>query len=387
MRVCFETFGCRLNRAEALEMEAGFIAAGWQKTFKHSDADLIVVRGCSVTARAQRDSERLIAHIRAKYPMKRIIVAGCLPDAGKSAKALRLPEKTGVPSSTARAYLKVQDGCDSQCSFCIVPKFRGKASSVPFAHCLDKAKAFAEAGYHELVVTGCNLVQYCSEGKFLPELVGALASLDPSVRVRVGSVGPGRVVEEFVDVMAENPNVCRFLHLSVQSGSTRILSAMRRGYTGKDLDEFLFRLERKLPDCGLGCDLITGFPGETDMDFAATLELVKRHRFNLLHVFPYSERQGTRAASFPDSIPPEMRKDRARMIAREGDLKRRSFVKSFLGKTVEVVVEDESKIAGWTSEYVWCEAINSLVKTVRRKDRVKVSVRTVRGETLSGAVV
>ena len=185
MKVCLETFGCRLNRAEALEMEARFLARGWTRTERHDDADMIVVRGCSVTSRAQKDCERLVEHIRRKYPNKRLVVTGCLKD-HRNEHWLRDLSGDPVPTSTARAYLKVQDGCGASCAFCIVPQFRGRPRSVPFQDAIDKAKRFIDAGYHEIVVTGCNLSQYAADGKALPDLVDALAGVSPdcpSIRV------------------------------------------------------------------------------------------------------------------------------------------------------------------------------------------------------------
>ena len=141
MKVCFETFGCRLNRAEALEIEAAFLARGWTRTERHDDADMIIVRGCSVTARAQADCERLIAHIRNKYPFKRVVVTGCIKNHSNERWLKDLVTGQGpAPTRTARAYLKIQDGCSGQCSFCIVPTFRGKAKSVPFDDVVAGAK-------------------------------------------------------------------------------------------------------------------------------------------------------------------------------------------------------------------------------------------------------
>ena len=183
MKVCFETFGCRLSRSEALEQEAQFLARGWSLTDSHQDADLIIIRGCSVTARAQHDCEKLIFHIKEKYPNKRIVVTGCLKEkrnehwlrdiALKGAKRTHLEGGgnmgASVPMRTARAYLKVQDGCSCACSFCIVPQFRGKSVSVDFAAVLEKARSFIAAGYHEIVLTGCNLSMYRSDGKNLAD--------------------------------------------------------------------------------------------------------------------------------------------------------------------------------------------------------------------------
>ena len=169
MKVCFDTFGCRLNRAEALAQEAGLAARGWTTTKTHSEADLIIIRGCSVTARAQRDCEKLVEHVRDKYPLKRIIVTGCMKEK-RGEQILRDLDLEQVPTSTSRAYLKVHDGCSCACAFCIVPQFRGKGSSVPFKQVLDKAKRMVDFGYSEIVLSGCNLTQYSSDSKRLPEL-------------------------------------------------------------------------------------------------------------------------------------------------------------------------------------------------------------------------
>ncbi len=388
MKVCFETFGCRLSRAEALEEEASYLAQGWSLTDSHADADLIVVRGCSVTARAQRDCEKLVSHLRAKYPLKRLLITGCLPAASKK-NASPIPGaaplgERALPARTARAYLKVQDGCSFSCSFCIVPTFRGKTSrSVPLADCLSRARAFIDSGYHEIVVTGCNLALYASEGKKLPDLIAALADLSPACRIRLGSVEPTALLADLLRVMASRPNICRHLHIPVQSGSTRILAAMRRPYTVRDIDSLVHLASSLLPDLALGCDLIAGFPGEGDTDHLASLALLSRLPFTHAHVFPYSERPGPAAAGFPAPIPPAVRSARAHALAAVVDDSRTRFAQSFKGKTVELVVEDPRRVAGWTSHYLWCDAGDAR-KDISRKDLVKVHVREVVGHRLFG---
>ncbi len=391
MKVCFETFGCRLNRAEALDQEAEYLAAGWKLTDSHSDADLIIVRGCSVTRRAQRDCERLVAHIRNKYPNKRILVEGCLATSRTEKIAVRnAPVKSGgrasapVPTRTARAYLKVQDGCSGKCTFCIVAKFRGKSSSIDFDAVLDKAKRFIDAGYHEIVVTGCNLSLYASGGKRLPELMDALADLSPDCRIRLGSLEPSEVAADTVSAMAGRPNACRFLHIPVQSASNRILVAMKRPYTAKDADDLVRLISRLIPDAGIGCDLMTGFPSEGDLDFTATRGMLERDPFSRVHVFPYSERPGTAAASMLGVVPSDVRKARARELSKIADEKRAAFAKRFIGKTVEIVVEEEDACAGWTSEYLWCSCPHAKLP---RKSLAKVQVTGTDGHKLKGTPV
>ena len=393
MKVCFDTFGCRLNRAEALALEAGFIARGWTTTERHSDADLVVVRGCSVTARAQRDCERHVAHLREKYPMKRIVVTGCMND--RRNESILRDIRPGVSVRTARAYLKVQDGCNGQCAFCIVPRFRGQSASVDFDQALGDARRFLDAGYREIVVTGCNLAQYLSHGKRLPELVAALAELDGGKghRIRLGSLEPSAAALDTVRAVAGHANVCRYLHIPVQSGSDRILGAMRRPYTTRDAVAVVGEARRLMPDLGLGCDIMAGFPDEMDYDFLATQSLLARLAFNKYHVFPFSERPGTVAAKLPNPVPREIRHGRAREIAAMGEESRGKFAGGFKGKKVTVVVEDEKRLAGWTSEYVWCEVGDknakayALARNLRRRDLVEILVREVDGHVLRGIPV
>ena len=386
MKVCFETFGCRLNKAEALQMEAEYLAKGWESTDEHKEADLFVVRGCSVTARAQRECERMIDHLRRRYPAVPIRVCGCLDyksaktPAAVQAAMLKAPQAASggnvpVPMRTSRAYLKVQDGCSGACTFCIVPQFRGKSVSVPFSEVMDRARRFVDAGYREVVVTGCNLSLYASEGRRLPELVSQLAAVGEA-RIRLGSLEPGSCALETVHAMAENGSVCRFLHVSAQSGSNKILKAMRRPYDIRDVDLLVSTASKLVPDMGIGCDLMTGFPGESDLDFQATKGLLKRLPFTNAHVFPYSERPGTLAAGFSGSVNAGIRSARAHRLASLAAAKRESFAKKFIGRTVEIAVEGDRHCTGWTSEYLCCSAVG----TAPRRSLVKIFVTKVHGD-------
>ena len=401
MNICFETFGCRLNRAETLEDQARCLAKGHRIVQAHADADMIVIRGCSVTAKAQRDCEKLIEHLRERYPAKRLFLTGCIANAKKLdisviSRSVEMPaKKAPVPTATARAYLKVQDGCSCGCTFCIVPKFRGAPTSVPFTEVIDKAKRFIESGYHEIVVTGCNLMLYASEGRRLADLTAALAEISPDCRIRLGSVEPGEQAIELVRAMAEKTNICRFLHLSVQSGSDVILKAMRRPYTSKDVDTLAGEATKLMPSICLGCDLIAGFPGESEMDFRLTKGLLVRHHFANVHAFPFSERPGTLAAAMPGRILPDIRKKRARELAEIGAESRRMFAKRFVGRVVDVVVENDNPPSGWTSEYLWLEASRATgmfwtVTTSReslRKKCIRFKVRSAHAGTLYGEPV
>ena len=370
-------------------MEAAYLAKGWTVTARPAEADLLVVRGCSVTARAQRDCERRIDHLRRHYPKTPLRLCGCLPKAMKaSSPAAQSPSGAAavptVPTRTARAYLKVQDGCSCACTFCIVPTFRGASVSVPFADVLDRARRFVEAGYRELVVTGCNLALYSSEGQHLPELVAALAAVSADCRIRLGSLEPGPCARETVSAMAAAPNVCRFLHIPVQSGSNRILAAMKRPYLVRDVEALVGTATKLLPGLGLGCDVMTGFPDESAFDFAATEGLLRRLPFNHAHVFPYSERPGTLAAAFGGAVPRDVRSVRAHQLADLVRTKREQFARRFLGREVEIVVEGERKTEGWTGEYLRCQTVSP----APRKARARIAVAKVHGDaTLEGRLV
>ena len=385
MKVCFETFGCRLNKAEALQMEADYLANGWELTKEHADADLFVVRGCSVTSRAQRDCEKLIERLKRHHPTAKFRICGCIkaPSSIIQPPAPRAPKEPTVPVRTARAYLKAQDGCAGQCTFCIVPKFRGASKSEPWNETLDRARRFIDAGYREIVLTGCNLSLYASEGHRLPELVAALADLSADCRVRIGSVEPGACAIETIHAMAEKPNVCRFLHLPVQSGSNRTLLAMRRPYAVKDVDAAVELATKLMPGIGLGCDLIAGFPGETDLDFTATRGLLKRLAFSNAHVFPYSKRPGTLAAGFPTQLTKEVRNARAHELNKVIRNQRAHFASTFIGKTVEYIVENETNYSGWSGEYLPCIPIAGRPE---RKSLARLFVMKTKGENLIGRI-
>lgn len=373
MRIAFKTFGCRLNHAEALDAEACFQADG--HLIVDLDAayppDVIVVRGCSVTAKAQHECEKEIARLRRRFPAAEIRLRGCLP-AASAVSARRKEETSGspIPLRTSRAYLKVQDGCSGRCAFCIVPRFRGPPVSVPFDHVLARARAFLAAGYRELVVTGCNLALYHDAGRRLPDLLAALAALTgptPVHRIRLGSLEPGLCGPALLDVMAVHPNICRFLHLSLQSASNHILKRMNRPYEVEDVTAFCARAVHLIgPRLTLGADVIAGFPGETDADHAATLRFLanplnhstaadplRAPFFSLLHVFPYSERPGTPAATMEGPLPRAVRLARARELEALGRRQRVAFARSFVGQEVEVCVERAGD-HGWTAEYLPC---------------------------------
>ena len=374
MKVFFDTFGCRLNRAEALEDEARFLSAGFDTAQSHSDADVIVIRACSITRRAQHDCEKLISHVQKKYPAKRLIVQGCLPETMLTSAAIKesllknASESDTLPQRTARAYLKVKDGCNSKCTFCIVPSFRGKSKSVEFGKVLDKAKRFIELGYEEIVLTGCNLSHYASNDGNFASLLESLLSLPGKCRFRIGSLEPGSVALAVAKLMAQSDALCKFLHLSIQSGSTSILSAMGRKYKPADIEELVSFAAENIHPLGLGADVICGFPGESILDFSQTKRLLSRYPFSNIHAFPYSERPGTVASTLPGALPRDLRKKRALELIDMGSTNKTKFAASMIGRTVDVIIEDEKELSGWTGEYLFLKSeIANRLGAVRKK--------------------
>ena len=394
MKVAFVTFGCRLNRAESLDLEARYRAAGHEivdleMTSRETGGtcpvadnipDLVLVRGCSVTAKAQRDCEKAIAHLRARFPTTEIRPIGCLPNAQPPPTINYPPPTTNYQSpTTSRAYLKIQDGCSGKCTFCIVPHFRGSPVSVPIGDITARTKAFLAVGYREIVLTGCNLSLYKSDGHNLASLLDTLAQLGTfPARIRIGSLEPGKGCENILDVMSKHPNICKFLHLSLQSGSDRILNLMKRPYNIELVDQFCTMARERLgPDLALGADIITGFPGETDDDFAATRDFLVQHAFSNLHVFPYSERPGTPAATMDGTLPRTVRMVRARNLTALGHAQRAAFAQTFLGREVEVCVERGGE-HGWTDAYLPCKWKGP----AERRSLIRKRVIAVSGDTL-----
>ena len=396
MKVAFVTFGCRLNRAESLDLEARYRAAGHEiidldiVPTTGTVPELILVRGCSVTAKAQRDCEKTIARLRTRFPTSEIRPLGCLPNAqtGTVPQIPRpVPKDVGtVPMQTSRAYLKVQDGCSGKCSFCIVPHFRGAPVSVPFDETTARMESYLAAGYREIVLTGCNLSLYRSNNHDLATLLAALAekgtvpeiSGSVPMRIRIGSLEPGRVCDAVLDVMERHPNICRFLHLSLQSGSDWILKRMNRPYDIAWADRFCTAARERLgTDLALGADIITGFPGETEEDFEATRAFLVRHAFANIHVFPYSERPDTPAATMDGALPRAVRLARARELTALGQRQREAFAQTFLGREVEVCVERGGE-HGWTSSYLPCKWKGP----AERRSLVRKRVVAVEGDTL-----
>ncbi len=412
MTVAFKTFGCRLNQVENAQFEAGFAAAGLDRVPVAADPRVIVVHSCAVTQAAEDEGLRLLRSLRKRYPAACLVLSGCLVEAlgaerlGEVDVDLAVPrerrddlvplvfEHLGIPfnprpvrrrSAVQRPALKVQDGCDFFCSYCIVPHTRGAPISRPFDECLEEARSLIAAGHRELVVTGCNTAAYSDRSRGLAALLDALAALPGLDRIRLGSIEPGSIEREIIARMAENPKICRFLHLPIQSGDDAVLARMGRRYTSGHVRDTLAEALRLMPDLALGADFICGFPGETADAFARTRQLVEDFPFSKLHVFPYSERPGTPAASFDGRLPLAERKRRTRALIALAADKRAAFASRFLGRPVELIIERYDKwgrARGWSAEYLACAVAG--VPQNRRGTLLRFTPSELSGDTLCG---
>lgn len=392
MNIKIKTMGCRLNHAEAaaiagaLEYE-GFDVVSGNKT----PCDTLVLHTCVITAAAQRQVFRLIRSAK-RRGVDNVVLSGCATSIIESAELFEagadviIDKKTGRVSSqkdgaadsigqiaanalseteqhaylpaftSTRASVKVQDGCNFRCAYCIVPDTRGKPRSRPASEILKEISGLAQYGFREVVLTGVNVACWHDNGMGLADLVRESANINGLARLRLSSIEPGTAERKLVDVMAEaGSRLCHTLHYPLQSGDARVLRRMRRRYTPNEYRDAVSYALSRIPKLGLGADVIAGFPGEDDAAFAETVRMIEAYPFSNLHVFPYSERPGTPGAKLDNVVPVHIRRERARELIALGTRKRHDFAVSFIGKPVEVLIErvnDQGFGRGWTSEYV-----------------------------------
>ena len=431
-RAAVHTLGCRLNLAESDLMRrqlegAGYAIVPWGET-----AEVCVINTCTVTRQADAKSRQAVRAARRANPAARIVAVGCFAQLHPQALAqdgmadlvlgngekLNLPEHLSHPpqppgdparivappipktpfaiegfdtggfsagefdagsfittGSGTRAHLKVQDGCDFMCAFCIIPAARGRARPRQWDNLLAEARALAAGGARELVLTGVNVGTYAvREGGRRRELTDVLDALDavPGVeRLRIGSIEPTTVAPGLLERMADPGHaLAPFLHLPLQSGSARVLAAMRRRYTPGEYRAFAERALAAVPDLCLGADVMAGFPGEDDAAFEETLALLKALPFAYFHVFPYSERQGTAAARRPDMVPAPLRKRRAAVLRALSGEKRAAFQQRFIGETLEVLFERPKSpgvACGYTRNYIRVEVATEEAAALRNR--------------------
>jgi len=408
-RVAFFTLGCKLNSYETESVRGIFHQHHYDVVEFDQPADYYVINTCAVTNQAEADARRLIRTVGRRNPGARVILTGCyaqrdaqslaaMPEVllvvGNGEKtqlfqlfeeAIRSPEpsrkiftshilksdpkekfsfgeyaEVTTVSPFTRATIKVQDGCDDFCSFCIIPHLRGKSASRPLAAVLEQARALAASGYREIDLTGVHTGAY---GDDLDPPVSLLALLEQLVRVegieriRLNSIEPTTVSDALLDFMAESPKICKHLHICLQSGDDEILRRMRRRYDVAFYRDLIAKVMARMPECGLGSDILIGFPGETDAHFERTYQVVESLPFSYLHVFSYSPRPGTPAAKYPDHVHPEAKKARSQRLRALGHAKKHAFAERFLGRSLKILLEgkrDKKRqlLSGLTENYL-----------------------------------
>jgi threonylcarbamoyladenosine tRNA methylthiotransferase MtaB len=402
------TIGCRLNQADSSLISDRLERDGWKIVRHDYDGriDLFVVNTCTVTGSASQKSRQAVRRFRKNHPEACIVVTGCSAEMDKSSwneepavdllltnpekkdigellvnflekKSISTGRKFSMDESVdtfkekargrfhfkSRAFLKVQEGCNNFCSYCIVPYARGPERSRDSGEIIADFKEFLNAGFHEIVLTGVNICAYNDRGKRLVDLLEELCAIPGDFRIRLSSTEPHPDNMELLDVMRDNPKICRFLHLSLQHGTDEILKAMNRKYTAEEFAQFIFSAREKIPDIHLGTDIIVGFPGETDELFAKELEFVRRMAFANIHIFTFSPREGTPAAEMNNQVPADVAKARYRQLDVLAQEQKNAFVKSQLGKKLNVIFERKQRdgfFTGWSDNYlnVRCNDLN-----------------------------
>jgi len=394
-RVAIATLGCKVNHYESEGIVEELESQGFSVVPFTSPADLYIVNTCTITAKTDFQSRQLVRRAYRTNPRASIIVTGCyaqiapqevakLPGvrmvAGTEMKE-RLPgiirditgeeqrinvsdislkrtfsdlPVTRFPGQT-RAYLKVQDGCNAFCSYCIIPYARGRSRSLPEDDVIRQIQTLTQAGHREIILTGICLGAYGLDLPFPTDLLGLLKRIEEDTdieRLRISSLNPADISDEIIDHFQGSRILCRHLHLSLQSGDDRILRLMRREYTTGQIADLVARLQRAIHGIAIGMDVITGFPGEGEEAFRNTSRFIENIRLAYLHVFPYSRRPGTTASSLPDQVIKSVRKERAALLRGIGNRKRIAFNERFLGKNLSVLVEgSRDKETGWAKGF------------------------------------
>lgn len=437
-KVALATLGCKVNQCETAAVAEALRDAGLVIVPFPGPADAFVINTCTVTARTDFQSRQLIRRAHRSNPDAAIVVTGCYAQC-RPGELARIPGirrivgndgKDGLPEvlreilhengggaagplvdvgdvqtcrepgrlwagafpDHTRAFLKIQDGCEANCSYCVIPRARGPVRSVPPEEVLRRLRRLAEAGYREVVLTGIHLGAYgrdLREAGDLTDLLERIENGDVVDRLRLSSVEPGEIPDRMLRLLHRGRHLCRHLHVPLQSGDDGVLRAMNRTYGREFYETLVERIAAEVPGCAIGADVMAGFPGEDDGSFAGTVRLIEDLPLAYLHVFPYSRRPGTPAADLPDQVDDGVKKERAAVLRDLGRRKREAFAARFVGREVTVLLEDRRDREtgfrkGFSGEYVPVVVINGEERHVNRM--VPVVPLEAREGTLVGAI-
>lgn len=399
-KAALHNLGCKVNAYETEAMRQMLEAAGYEIVDFSEAADVYVINTCSVTNVADRKSRQMLHRAKKKNPSAIVVAVGCYVQTKANEARLdpavdimignnrkqglveailafekdksqresiveinhRQPyEKLNLNRNAehTRAFVKVQDGCSQFCSYCIIPYARGRVRSRELSDVLDEIKALASNGYQEVVLTGIHLSSYgIDTGESLLHLVKQAAGIDKIQRIRLGSLEPGIVTEEFAEELSKIEKICPHFHLSLQSGCDSVLERMNRKYTSDEYRKSCGLLRKYFVHPAITTDVIVGFPGETTEEFLRTEAFVKEIHFYEMHIFKYSRREGTKAAAMPDQVPESVKTERSERLLALAETMSEEFRSHYLGKEVEVLMEEpfwtdgRRYFAGYTKEYV-----------------------------------
>ena len=428
MKYIIATLGCKVNQYETQAMETFLRQRGHEPCAPGELADAVIVNTCAVTAESGRKSRQLIRRLREENPGAAAAVCGCYsqiePEAVEELgaevifgannreklidaveKAVLAGEKcrdidepfqrrtleklpAGAVSGRTRAMLKIQDGCVNFCTYCIIPYTRGRLRSLPIEDAVSETKKINDEGFKELVLTGIEVASYGVDlpGKpGLADVIAACAEAAPDMRIRLGSLEPTVITEDFCRRLAETGRMCRHFHLSLQSGCDRTLKAMNRKYDTAKFFSAVELLRKYFPGCGLTCDLITGFPGETDEDQRETLAFIRKCAFSDMHIFPYSRRPGTPADKMPGQCTRAVKEKRAHEAQKVCEEMHREFLQSSVGQVLPVLFEtsEGGTFTGHSDTYVLVKAKGENL----RGKTLNVRITGVEGNELIGELL
>lgn len=381
--VCFVTLGCKVNQTESEAMAQLFREAKYQVVETSEEADIVVINTCTVTNTGDSKSRQVIRRMIKTHPDSVVVVMGCYAQTApgevldiegvdlvlgtqdrmrilewiERVKTERRPQNAvhGIwkaeefeelpqlrEEDRTRAFLKIQEGCNQFCTYCIIPYARGPLRSRLPENAISEARRLVNAGYPEIVLTGIHTGFYgqdLGQGWNLARLVRELVKLSKLHRLRLSSIEPMEYSPELIESIVSSDKVCPHVHVPLQSGSDKILARMKRPYNLKEYRELLEDLYRQIPNLAVTTDIIVGFPGETEEDHASTLDFVKSCGFSGIHVFPYSRRNGTPAADYPDQVSKKLKEQRVKDLLEVAHVSQEAFVRQFIGSPAEVLIE------------------------------------------------
>lgn len=397
------TLGCKVNQSESDAIAKDLESCGWLRAGDHEASEIFIINTCTVTQKAAMQSRQAVRQAVRAHSNSRIVVTGCHaqtePEAIAKIKGVAYiignadkhrireiaaadqntatgqtvsicndiqqmqslePAFKGLATNRTRPFLKIQDGCNAFCSYCIVPYARGPSRSLPFEDALKAINTLANTGYREIVLTGVHLGLYGRDlypESNLSELLKRIEDSNSAVRVRLSSIEPLELTEDLIDRVAGSTRFCDHFHIPLQSGDDLILEKMGRPYRAVEFSHLVTKIHRRIPDAAIGVDTLIGFPGETHQAFVRTYELIRDLPIAYLHVFPFSARPGTPAARYPDKVAPDTIKKRCAQLRELGKTKRLNFYKEFIGKRLEVLVEStrhtpSGLLKGLSSNYI-----------------------------------